>query len=313
MNFTRLEKDLAHVSGLPDTPTLEDGYTPKALKETFDRAGEDIKEYINSVLISELETDGANKIGSGNIETVEGVTVQDKLKNLAGQIQDISNASIPTGTLVPEKFIPSVAAFLSEGSLRCECYSEAGEYVFSPTRTGIYKITVQGAGSGGGTTGTHWSSCGGGSGAAAIGWLRLESGTDYTLRVGRGGNPVALNSESRYVADAENGEASGFYLGDTELLFAEGGSINLNTNRIPVARGGKINVYGGFPAMTKYASGINYYEMGAASCLSSATASRTVTAGAGAGGYGASRLEGTYYTYSGSAGGDGAILIEWME
>lgn len=312
MKFTRLEGELSHVSALPDTPTLENGYTPKALKETFDRAGKDIKEYINSILISELETDGANKIGSGDIETVEGVTVQDKLKNLAGQIQDISNASIPTGTLVPEKFIPSVATFLNEGSLRCEYYSEAGEYTFVPTRSGEYKITVQGAGGGGGTISNYNSSCGGGSGATAIGWVRLEKGTPYTVRVGRGGKSTTIDG-TKFVSSPENGESSGFYLGDTELLFAEGGSVERNLARVPTARGGKILYTGDFPVMTGYGSGIAGYSFGARSYLSSATVTGSVAAGAGAGGYGAGYSISIGYQSPGTRGGDGAILIEWME
>lgn len=312
MEFTKLEKNLSHVSHLPDTPTLENGYTPKALKETFDRAGEDIKEYINSVLIAELETDGANKIGSGEIETVKGVSVQDKLENLALQIKDISNASIPEGTLVPEKFVPSVASFITEGSPKCAYYSAAGDYTFVPTRSGTYKITVQGAGAGGGVTGNYKGSCGGGSGAAAIGWIRLEKGNEYTARIGSGGKSIALSEGNDYISGPEDGEASGFYFGDEELLYAEGGKKQMATP-VAVARGGVINLTGEYPAMTGYMSSIQFYSFGARSHLASQTVSRDVAAGAGAGGLGASYSVGTGYQSSGTAGGDGAILIEWME
>ena len=313
MEFTKLEKDLSHVSALPDTPTLENGYTPKALKETFDRAGADIKEYINEVLIAELESSGAARIGSGEIETVDGVSIQEKLEGLARQIQDISNASIPEGTLVPEKFVPSVASFITEGSPRCEYYSEPGEYTFIPTRSGNFKITVQGAGAGGGTFGNYKYPCGGGSGAVAIGWLRLEKGESYTVRIGRGGKSITLDSDNKFVSSPENGERSGFYRESEELLFAEGGSVQMNVARIPIARGGKINLTGSFPMLANYSSGVSYYSYGAASHFASQTVSNTIKAGAGAGGYGAPSPTSGVYSSPGTAGGDGAVLIEWME
>lgn len=313
MNFTKLDKDLSHVSALPDIPTLENGYTPEGLKKIFDRAGEDIKEYINTVLISELENSGAERIGTAEIETVQGASVQEKLENLALQIKDISNASIPEGTLVPEKFVPSVASFLTEGSLRCAYYSEAGEYTFIPTRTGNYKVTVQGAGAGGGVTGNYRASCGGGSGAVAIGWLRLETGKEYTVKIGRGGKSITLSDEGQFIASCENGEASGFYSDGTELLYADGGAASKSTSTPVTARGGTLNINGRFPGVTDIESGYAIFSDGAESYFASSTVSFTATPGAGAGGYGARALEGSYYSRAGSAGGDGAVLIEWME
>lgn len=320
MKFRTLDSDLSNVSKLPDTPTLENGYTPDALKKTFDRAGEQIREYINGVLIEELESfeaqkSGADKIGSGYIETVSGSSVQEKLENLASQVQDISNATIPDGTITPEKFLPSVEKFITEGSEHYAFYSEPGTYTFIPTRNGNHRITVQGAGGGGSTIDTYSVPCGGSSGAACIGWFFLEKGKEYTVNVGEGGKCLTLNENSKLVSEAEKGGSSSFFDGETELLFADGGGVKKNISGVALSRGGVICKSGEFPLVSdiKYSDTLSF-AIGAPSHFSSCTKYYTIEAGAGAGGYGADySLSLGKYSTAGSRGGNGAVLIEWME
>lgn len=51
MSLTKLTENLNKVSSLPDRPTLQ----PDELKGVFDEAGNSIKDYINEILIEELE------------------------------------------------------------------------------------------------------------------------------------------------------------------------------------------------------------------------------------------------------------------
>lgn len=51
MSITKFGKDVNNVQNLPDSPSL----TPQELKKIFDKAGIDIKEYINEILIKEID------------------------------------------------------------------------------------------------------------------------------------------------------------------------------------------------------------------------------------------------------------------
>ena len=83
MAFTRFETDTANISGLSDRPNQNDGLSSAQLKGRFDKAGNDIKTYINDVLLDELArtTDGdsgadnigATAVGDGTATTVQGI------------------------------------------------------------------------------------------------------------------------------------------------------------------------------------------------------------------------------------------------
>ena len=55
MAITHFNTDVENVSHLSDLPNSEDGLTAAQLKAVFDKAGVDIKTYINSTLIPELD------------------------------------------------------------------------------------------------------------------------------------------------------------------------------------------------------------------------------------------------------------------
>ena len=135
MKITSFSKDVENISKLSDRPNIENGYTANALKELFDKAGVDIKEYINTVLIEELAStadysSGADRIGSGNIDTVPGETVQEKLTTLSVQVNNLANGVIPDGSVTPDKFSPEIANFLRTASIRAEFYGNVGKSTF---------------------------------------------------------------------------------------------------------------------------------------------------------------------------------------
>lgn len=55
INLTNLTANVNNIQALSDRPNTSDGMTSQQLKERFDKAGGDIKDYINNTLIEELE------------------------------------------------------------------------------------------------------------------------------------------------------------------------------------------------------------------------------------------------------------------
>ena len=55
MALTKLTTNLNNIQALHDRPNTSDGLTADELKERFDRAGNDIKSYINNTLTEELD------------------------------------------------------------------------------------------------------------------------------------------------------------------------------------------------------------------------------------------------------------------
>lgn len=55
INITNLTANVNNIQGLSDRPNTADGLTSQELKEKFDKAGADIKDYVNNTLIEELE------------------------------------------------------------------------------------------------------------------------------------------------------------------------------------------------------------------------------------------------------------------
>ena len=55
INITSLTANVNNIQALSDKPNTADGLTSQELKERFDKAGADIKDYVNNTLIEELE------------------------------------------------------------------------------------------------------------------------------------------------------------------------------------------------------------------------------------------------------------------
>jgi len=56
MALTKFTENVNNIQGLSDRPNTIDGLTSSQLKELFDKAGADIKTYLNESLTEELDT-----------------------------------------------------------------------------------------------------------------------------------------------------------------------------------------------------------------------------------------------------------------
>ena len=70
MNLTHLSANVNNIQGLSDRPNTADGITAQQLKELFDKAGADIKLFLNGTLIEEIEAYVNNNLKS-SIETIQ--------------------------------------------------------------------------------------------------------------------------------------------------------------------------------------------------------------------------------------------------
>lgn len=69
LNLTNLTANVNNIQALSDRPNTADGITAQQLKEKFDKAGADIKDWANNTLIPELES-YINTLLS-HVETIE--------------------------------------------------------------------------------------------------------------------------------------------------------------------------------------------------------------------------------------------------
>lgn len=113
MALTQLTTDLSNHQNLADKPNQNEGYTSTQLKVLYDKAPNDIKEYINTVLLPALESvtdgsSGADKIGATEIATGSGTTVQAVLEWLKTQIDNTVLGDIPDGSLTNAKLATDI-------------------------------------------------------------------------------------------------------------------------------------------------------------------------------------------------------------
>ena len=107
MGFTKLTKDMAVIAALDNEPNGVGGLTAEELKSKFDEAGKAVQEYINEVLLRELEGSlGAEKLGAV-LRGVE-VTVQSALDTLSADMAGLVLGALPEGSVTGEKLHASV-------------------------------------------------------------------------------------------------------------------------------------------------------------------------------------------------------------
>ncbi len=205
-DFTKLTQNLAHVSALPDRPSIAEGYTPEQLKNKFDQSGLDIQTYLNMVLIPQLQStipgeSASEKIGSRSIAGVTGNTLYAQMSHIAHMIGDAVAGTIPDSTITLQKLSPTLKARFEQMSLNTMVYTTPGNHSFLVPRTGYYHVTLCGGGAAGSMyaldqdvfSTTHYG-YGGASGAYLEFSLFLEEGDSVSLTVGAGG-AVKLPSE----------------------------------------------------------------------------------------------------------------------
>lgn len=64
MALSKMTTNVNNIQGLSDRPNTADGLTSSQLKEKFDKAGQDIKNYLNDTLVPEMEEKLKNLDGS---------------------------------------------------------------------------------------------------------------------------------------------------------------------------------------------------------------------------------------------------------
>ena len=70
MALTKLTTNLNNIQALHDRPNVTDGLTSDELKEKFDKAGNDIKSYINNTLTEEIDDLTADNYSKSEIDTM---------------------------------------------------------------------------------------------------------------------------------------------------------------------------------------------------------------------------------------------------
>ena len=105
MAYERLTDDLDIISKLDTEPNDVGGLSAEELKAKFDEAGNAIKTYINETLLPSIE--GENGAENTGIETIGGISsatnVQDALIQIVQLINDISQGSVPDGSITTQK------------------------------------------------------------------------------------------------------------------------------------------------------------------------------------------------------------------
>ncbi len=93
MALTKLTTNLNNIQALHDRPNTSDGLTADELKERFDRAGNDIKSYINNTLTDEIDTALAN--------TSSTTYIDQQIANLSNTYYNKTQIDSTVATLQP--------------------------------------------------------------------------------------------------------------------------------------------------------------------------------------------------------------------
>lgn len=132
MPFTSCTVAINNITSLSDTPNTTDGLTSSALKAKFDKTGSDLKDYINTSLITVLNStvagsSGAENIGSALIGSL-GTTVWNQINSLNTGVNTLgaNKLNLSGGTLTG-------ALALSAGTSSLPSLTTSGD-----TDTGIY-------------------------------------------------------------------------------------------------------------------------------------------------------------------------------
>lgn len=108
-SFTNLTTDLDVIQKLDDLPNAVGGLSAADLKAKFDEAANAIKDYINAVLLTQLQaetsgTAGANRIGISGIVGLTGTNnVQDALAAIYAAAQEAQAGTILNKSITAEK------------------------------------------------------------------------------------------------------------------------------------------------------------------------------------------------------------------
>lgn len=112
MAFTKMTAKVENISALSDRPNEgTNGLTAAQLKAEFDKAGKNIKAFINSLIDEMAKATGAENIGASILRNNEreSTTVQSAIDALVSAVDDINEggAPIPSGAVTSTKIASS--------------------------------------------------------------------------------------------------------------------------------------------------------------------------------------------------------------
>jgi hypothetical protein len=117
MALTKLTADVNNIQALSDRPNTIDGLTSSQLKAKYDKAGADIKTYINSTLTTELDTALATIPDTSNfVQTTDSRLTNSRQCNNSFDSWSTarSNLKITYGTTLPGSADNGAIFFLYE-------------------------------------------------------------------------------------------------------------------------------------------------------------------------------------------------------
>lgn len=102
MALTKLTTNLNNIQALHDRPNTSDGLTADQLKERFDRAGNDIKSYINNTLTEEIDSLTSDNYSKSDIDDMfSGLSTTYYNKTQVDNIAATLQPKITYGTATP--------------------------------------------------------------------------------------------------------------------------------------------------------------------------------------------------------------------
>lgn len=101
MTLKKLTRFTKKVSDLADKPNST--MTAEEVKEQFDAAPEEVRNYLNQLIDDLTSVEGASSIGTQPIIGVTGRNVQSVLESLKSSINSMVLGEIPNGSITKEK------------------------------------------------------------------------------------------------------------------------------------------------------------------------------------------------------------------
>jgi len=215
--------------------------------------------------------------------------------------------------------LPKMTHSLSFTDYEKTMITTPGDGTFTPTKSGYYKITLQGGGGGGGGAGTwssgvHLSGSGGGSGAILSFYEPLTVGTSYSFTVGAGGAGGTAGSNSTSGSMGGVGGTSSITL-NSNVYVSNGGFGGYSSSEAAVSTPGAIATINGVKVYRGPCSGSGHvfgtYAIGGNGAGDGGAYSIGMTGELGGGGGGGFIWKDGEYT-AGTAGGDGYIIFEFI-
>ena len=136
MGFTKLTKDMAVIAALDNEPNDVGGLTAEELKNKFDEAGKAVQQYLNEVLLQELEGSlGAEKLGAvlRGVET----TVQSALDTLSEEMKTLVLGTVPDRSITGAKIaLTSITEeAIAPAAITAEKLHHSARALFAPLYT----------------------------------------------------------------------------------------------------------------------------------------------------------------------------------